>query len=474
MSLKLYSDYPRPAANRSKELVLGNVRFNHGINGSQEVPAKPSSVSPPALLSKQFPEDYMSPKQAYELLHQELTQDSKPQFNLATFGTTYMEPEVEKLITESLPKNFIDPRAYPATANIERKCVQILANMYHLPTKDPRDIAGASTIGSSEAIMMAVLAMKSNWIKRQEASSSDRIGRPNLIISSVAQVCWKKAARYFDVDLQYVPCSEDRYVLDPVRAVDLVNERTMGICCIFGTTYTGEYEDVKKVNTLLIQRGLDIPIHVDAASGGFVAPFIVPDCEWDFRLEKVVSINVSGHKYGHVYPGIGWALWRSADYLPKDLVFHLSYLGTPQASFTLNFSRGSSHVIAQYYQFIRLGNAGYTHILTDIINVSRHLTAALQDQGFLILSRESGTQGIPLVAFQLDPARKHNFNEFALSDELEKRGWLVPAYHMAEGARHIKLLRVVCRRDFSMALCERFVRDVRGGVRKLERRKSVN
>lgn len=166
---------------------------------------------------------------------------------------------------------------------------------------------GTSTVGSSEAIMLSTLAMKKRWQNKRKAEGKD-YSRPNIFMNNAVQVCWEKAARYFDVEEKYVYCTDTRYVIDAKQAVDLVDENTIGICAIIGTTYTGEYEDVKGINDLLIGRRIDCPIHVDAASGGFVAPFTQPDLAWDFRLEKVVSINVSGHKYGIVYAGVGWAI----------------------------------------------------------------------------------------------------------------------------------------------------------------------
>ncbi|TDZ99621.1 Glutamate decarboxylase [Colletotrichum sidae] len=403
-----------------------------------------------------------SPDQAYRRLRDELDQDHSPHFNLATFNSTYMEPIVARLMTENLAKNLVDPRAYPAVARIEQRCLRILADLYHMPRHAAAEVVGVSTVGSSEAIMLAVLALRERWAGNSTAwPGDDRTGkvRPNIIITSAAHVCWAKAGRYFGVDVVSVPCSDGRFVLDPARAVDLVDEGTIG------TTYTGEYEDVAQVNRLLIERGLDVPIHVDAASGGFVAPFLEPELEWDFRLQQVVSINVSGHKYGLVYPGVGWALWRSAAHLPRDLVFRLSYLGRTQESYTLNFSRGSSHVLAQYYQFVRLGRAGYRRVLEGIGRVAARLAAHLRALGFLVLSRAPGCGGgVPIVAFRLDRTWAPRFDEYALSAELEKRGWLVPAYAMADGAQHVTLLRVVCRVDFTPQLCDRFADELRAAL----------
>lgn len=259
---------------------------------------------------------------------------------------------------------------------------------------------------------------------------------------------------------RYVFCTEDRFVIDPKQAVDLVDENTIGICAIIGTTYTGEYEDVKAINDLLVERKIDCPIHVDAASGGFVAPFVVPHLSWDFRLEKVVSINVSGHKYGLVYPGVGWVVWRSPEYLPQELVFNINYLGADQASFTLNFSKGASQVIGQYYQMIRLGKHGYRSIMLNLTRTADYLAAALKNLGFIILSKGQG-KGLPLVAFRIDPKQDAHYDEFAIAHHLRERGWVVPAYTMAPHSEKLKLMRVVVREDFTRARCDALLTDIK-------------
>ena len=249
------------------------------------------------LPSYQMPNSEMPKEVAYRMIKDDLSLDGNPMLNLASFVTTYMEDEVEKLMAEAAPKNFIDYEEYPQTAEIQNRCVSMIARLYHAPTHSEEEQAmGTSTVGSSEAIMLGTLAMKKRWQNKRKAAGKD-FSKPNIVMNSAVQVCWEKAARYFEVEERYVFCTEDRYVIDPKEAVDLVDENTIGICAIIGTTYTGEYEDVKALNDLLVERKIDCPIHVDAASGGFVAPFVVPDLEWDFRLEKVISINVSGHKY---------------------------------------------------------------------------------------------------------------------------------------------------------------------------------
>lgn len=307
--------------------------------------------------------------------------------------------------------------------------------------------------------MLGTLAMKKRWQNKRKAQGKD-YSRPNLIMNSAVQVCWEKAARYFEVEEKYSYCTDERYVIDPEEAVELVDENTIGICAILGTTYTGEYEDVEAINDLLVEKGIDCPIHVDAASGGFVAPFINPNLAWDFRLEKVVSINVSGHKYGLVYPGVGWVVWRSPEYLPQELVFNINYLGADQASFTLNFSKGASQIIGQYYQMIRLGKRGYRAIMANLTRTADYLASQLQAQGFIIMSQGRG-RGLPLVAFRLGLDNNRLFDEFAIAHQLRERGWVVPAYTMAPHSEKLKLMRVVVREDFTKDRCDVLINDIK-------------
>lgn len=373
-------------------------------------------------------------------------------------------------MSESFSKNFIDYEEYPQSAEIQNRCVNMIARMFNAPTTSENEHPmGTSTIGSSEAIMLGTLAMKKAWQNKRKAAGKDTT-RPNIVMNSAVQVCWEKAARYFDIEERYVYCTEERFVIDPKQAVDLVDENTIGICAIIGTTYTGEYEDVKAINDLLIERKLDTPIHVDAASGGFVAPFVKPDLEWDFRLQKVVSINVSGHKYGLVYPGVGWVVWRSPEYLPQELIFNINYLGAEQASFTLNFSKGASQVIGQYYQMIRLGKRGYRAIMLNITRIADYLAEQLEGLGFQILSQRNG-DGLPVVAFRLrDQSRPSDssYDEFALAHQLRERGWIVPAYTMAPHSNQLKLMRVVVREDFTLTRCQSLLNDIKLGMKTLE------
>ncbi|KAJ5522527.1 hypothetical protein N7527_006642 [Penicillium freii] len=404
---------------------------------------------------------------AARMIKDELSLDGNPKLNLASFVTTYMEDEIEEIMTESFSKNFIDYEEYPHSAEIQNRCVNMIARLFNVPT-DPNseNAMGTSTIGSSEAIMLGTLAMKKRWQNKRKAEGKDW-SRPNIVMNSAVQVCWEKAARYFDIEEKYVYCTDTRFVIDPKEAVDLVDENTIGICAILGTTYTGEYEDVKAINDLLVERNIDCPIHVDAASGGFVAPFITPELEWDFRLEKVVSINVSGHKYGLVYPGVGWVIWRSPEFLPQELVFNINYLGADQASFTLNFSKGASHVIGQYYQLIRLGKHGYRAIMTNLTRISDYMSAEFAKMGMVILSETHG-RGLPLVAWRLPTNNGRVYDEFAVAHQLRERGWIVPAYTMAPHSEKLQMMRIVIREDFSMNRCDSLIQDFKLAIETLD------
>ncbi|KAL5376195.1 hypothetical protein DPSP01_010660 [Paraphaeosphaeria sporulosa] len=414
----------------------------------------------------EMPDREMPPQVAYRMIKDDLTLDGTPTLNLASFVTTYMEEEAEKLMVDAFSKNFIDYEEYPVSADIQNRCVSMIARLFNVPGDDDANAMGTSTIGSSEGIMLAVLAMKKLWANKRKAEGKP-FDQPNIIMNSAVQVCWEKAARYFDVEERYVYCTADRYVIDPKEAVDLIDENTIGICSILGTTYTGEYEDTKAINDLLVERNIDVPIHVDAASGGFVAPFVNPGLEWDFRLEKVVSINVSGHKYGLVYPGVGWVVWRDPKFLPKELVFNINYLGADQASFTLNFSRGASQIIGQYYQMIRLGKRGYRRIMLNLTRTADYLSANLEELGFIILSQKSG-EGLPLVAARLDEDLGKQYDEFAIAHQLRERGWVVPAYTMAPHSDKMKLMRVVVREDFTKSRCDALIADFKLALETLD------
>ncbi|KAL3693183.1 hypothetical protein R1sor_006834 [Riccia sorocarpa] len=420
-----------------------------------------------ALPKYKMPETEIPKDAAYQIISDELMLDGNPRLNLASFVTTWMEPECDQLILKSLAKNYIDMDEYPITTELQDRCVNMIARLYHAPIGDGECGIGAGCVGSSEAIMLAGLAFKRRWQNKRKAEGKP-YDKPNIVTGSNVQVCWEKFARYFEVDLKEVHLTEDYYVMNPHKAVELVDENTICVAAILGSTYNGEFEDVKVLNDLLQKKneetGWDVGIHVDAASGGFVAPFLYPDLEWDFRLPLVRSINVSGHKYGLVYAGVGWVVWRSKDQLPEELIFHINYLGADQASFTLNFSKGASQIIAQYYQFIRLGVEGYKCIMENCKANADALKDGIVKTGrFKILSKDIG---VPLVAFALKDSS--NFNEYDLSAQLRTTGWIVPAYTMAPNCKHVTLLRVVIREDFSRTMCERLLCDLQHSMEVLD------
>ncbi|MGH9082828.1 MAG: glutamate decarboxylase [Acidimicrobiales bacterium] len=412
-----------------------------------------------------MPDEPMAPSAAYRLIHDELALDGTPELNLATFVTTWMDEEADRLMAECANKNAIDWDEYPQTVELQDRCVNMLARLFHAPEEAAS--VGTATVGSSEAIHLAGLAMKWRWRKaRQAAGLPD--DRPNLVMGANVQVCWEKFARYFDVEPRYVPLTDRRFIIGVDEAMAMVDERTIGVVGILGSTYTGQYEpiaDLERALDLVCDRqGWDVPLHVDAASGGFVAPFRQPDLAWDFRVGRVRSINVSGHKYGLVYPGVGWVVWREQSDLPEELVFSVDYLGGTHANFGLNFSRGAAQIVAQYYNLIRLGRQGYREVMTALGDTARWLADQVEGMGcFELLGRGDD---LPVVCFRLTghPA----YTVFDLSEMLRQRGWIVPAYKMAPDAEDVEVLRVVVREGLSTDMATELVADLGNAVAHLE------
>jgi glutamate decarboxylase len=414
----------------------------------------------------ELPVGGMESQSAYALIHDELMLDGNARLNLATFVSTWMEPEAEKLMAESFEKNMIDKDEYPQTAAIEERCVNIVSRLFNAPETG----VGASTIGSSEAVMLSGLAFKWQWRDRRLAAGKP-YEKPNLILGSNVQVVWEKFCRYWEVEPRYLPMAHDRYVITPEQVVEAADEHTIGVVAILGTTYTGEFEPIREVHDALVElnekTGWEIPLHVDAASGGFVAPFLHPDLEWDFRLPLVKSINVSGHKYGLVYPGVGWVVWRDHADLPEDLVFHVNYLGGDMPTFTLNFSRAGNQVVGQYYNFLRLGRSGYTQIMEGLRDLAVHLSGQIAKLGpFELVSDGSA---IPVFAFRLKDASRSRYSVFDLSDKLRERGWQVPAYTMPDDVTDEAVLRIVVREGFSRDLADLLLADIRKAVEHFEK-----
>ena len=409
----------------------------------------------------------MAPEQAYQVIHDELMLDGNARMNLATFVTTWMEPQAERLMSECYDKNMIDKDEYPQTAELEERCVDILARLWHAPEGD--QAVGCSTTGSSEAAMLGGLALKRRWQHRRAAAGLPT-DRPNLVMGINVQVCWEKFANYWDVEMRLVPMAPDRYHLTAEEAVKLCDENTIGVVAVLGSTFDGSYEPVEEIcaalDELQVRTGLDVPVHVDGASGGFVAPFIDPDLAWDFRLPRVTSINTSGHKYGLVYPGVGWIVWRDADALPGDLVFWVNYLGDNMPTFALNFSRPGAQVVAQYYNFLRLGFDGYAKVQGYARQVATRLASEVAGLGpFELIT--AGDE-LPVFAFKLTDDID-NFSVFDVSNSLRERGWLVPAYTFPKDCEDVAALRVVVKRGFSHDLADLLLADLKRQLPRLHK-----
>jgi glutamate decarboxylase len=389
---------------------------------------------------------------AYELITSELLLDGQARLNLATFVTTYMPAVAGKLMAETADKNMIDKDEYPQTAEIESRCVNIIADMWCSPESE--QATGCSTTGSSEAAMLGGMALKWRWRERMRKAGKPT-DRPNLVMGANVQVCWEKFCRYWDVEPKLVPMEGERFHLEAAEAVAACDENTIGVVAILGSTFDGSYEPVKEIAAALDkleqEEGCYVPVHVDAASGGFVAPVLQPDLEWDFRIDRVQSINASGHKYGLVYPGVGWAIWRNEEALPRDLVFDVNYLGGHMPTFALNFSRPGSEVVAQYFMFTTLGRDGYRRVMQGAQDVATHLSSEIDKIGPYRLISEG--RDLPVFAFALKP-EVVNYTVYDVSDKLRQHGWLVPAYSFPENRQDLSVLRIVVRAGMTMEMAD--------------------
>jgi glutamate decarboxylase len=417
-------------------------------------PVGSMAAAPP---KHRLPEQPMSPHAAYQLVHDELMLDGNSRLNLATFVTTWMEPQANVLMAECFDKNMIDKDEYPRTAELERRCVSMLADLWNAP--DPDAVVGCSTTGSSEACMLAGMALKRRWARRAKGYPGG--ARPNLVMGANVQVCWEKFCNFWEVEARLAPMTQDRLHLDAESALALCDENTIGVVVILGSTFDGSYEPVAEICAALDsyeeRTGTHIPVHVDGASGGMVAPFLDPDLVWDFRLPRVASINTSGHKYGLVYPGVGWALWRDTEALPEELVFRVNYLGGDMPTFALNFSRPGAQVVAQYYSFLRLGRDGYRAVQQNARDVAMSLAervGALEE--FRLVTK--GDQ-LPVFAFTTAPDLTA-FDVFDISKRLREHSWLVPAYTYPADREDLAVLRVVCRNGFSQDLADLLMDDL--------------
>ena len=417
-----------------------------------------------------MPDQPMAAEMAYEIIRDELMLDGNARSNLATFVTTWMEPEAEKLMAEYFDKNMIDKDEYPQTAELEMRCVNMLSHLWNSP--DTGSATGCSTTGSSEAAMLGGLALKRRWQHRRRAAG-ESADRPNMIMGINVQICWEKFSNYFEVEPRYVPMEGNRFHLNGEEAAKLCDENTIGVVAVLGSTFDGSYEPVAEISDALDalqeRTSLDVPIHVDGASGGMIAPFLDPDLVWDFRLARVASINTSGHKYGRVYPGVGWALWRDPDALPEDLVFRVNYLGGDMPTFALNFSRPGAQIVAQYYNFLRLGFEGYRRVQQECRDIATYVSGAIAELSPFELITDGSE--LPVFAFKLRD-EVERYSAYDVSSGMRERGWQVPAYSFPENREDLVALRVVVRNGYSRDPADLFIDDLKRLVERLEKQES--
>lgn len=410
-----------------------------------------------------IPEQQHSASHAYQVVHDELMLDGNSRQNLATFCQTWVDEEIHKLMDECIDKNMIDKDEYPQTAELESRCVHMLADLWNSPSA--KTTLGCSTTGSSEAAMLGGLALKWSWRKKRLAAGKST-DKPNLICGPV-QICWHKFARYFDVELREIPLEGDRLLMTPEEVLKRADENTIGVVPTLGVTFTCDYEPVKEISDALdklqAETGLDIPIHVDGASGGFLAPFCAPEIEWDFRLPRVHSINTSGHKFGLAPLGVGWVVWRDASNLPEELIFNVNYLGGNMPTFALNFSRPGGQIVAQYYNFLRLGKEGYRKIHTACYETARYLSDEIDKLGpFKVLFNGDMKKGIPALSWTLKEEYKdRGYTLYDFADRLRSRGWQVPAYSMPAHREDLVVQRILVRHGVSRDLAALLIEDMK-------------
>lgn len=428
-------------------------RINDEVYASTDL-----SVSLPKY---RIPDSEHDPRHIYAVVRDELMLDGNARQNLATFCQTWSEPEVHRLMDECLAKNIEDKDEYPQTAEIEARCVQMIAHLWNAPA-DGNPI-GCSTIGSSEAAMLGGMAMKRRWEARQRAAGKP-VDRPNLVTGPV-QVCWHKFTRYWGVEHREIPMEPGRLLMTPDEVLSRCDENTIGVVPTLGVTFTGQYEPVAAVAAALDdyerRTGLDIPIHVDGASGGFLAPFCAPELAWDFRLPRVKSINASGHKFGLAPLGVGWVVWRESTDLPEDLIFWVNYLGGNMRDLSLNFSRPGGQVVAQYYNFLRLGREGYRKVHTACYETAAWLSDRIAALGpFEMIYGGDAATGIPALSWKIRDGADPGFTLFDLADRLRVRGWQVPAYTLPPKCETLAVQRILVRHGVSRDLASLLMRDI--------------
>ncbi|HHL2561035.1 TPA: glutamate decarboxylase [Yersinia enterocolitica] len=426
--------------------------------------------------NKVFPKEEMREDIAFQIISDELFLDGNARQNLATFCQTWDDDNVHKLMDLSINKNWIDKEEYPQSAAIDMRCVNMMADLWNAPTPKGAQGVGTNTIGSSEACMLGGMAMKWRWRKKMAAAGKPT-NKPNFVCGPV-QVCWHKFARYWEVEIREIPMIPGQLFMDPQRMIEACDENTIGVVPTFGVTYTGNYELPKPLHDALdkLQKetGLDIDMHIDAASGGFLAPFVAPDIKWDFRLPRVKSISTSGHKFGLAPLGCGWVIWRDAAALPEELIFNVDYLGGQVGTFAINFSRPAGQVISQYYEFIRLGREGYTKVQSACYQVAEFLAKEIAPLGpYEFYCSGSPYEGIPAICFRIKKGAKAGYTLYDLSERLRLRGWQVPAFTLSGKMSDVVVMRIMCRRGFEMDFAGLLLDDFKSSLKYLSEHPSL-
>jgi glutamate decarboxylase len=434
-------------------------------DGDTLTPAFGSRYMSAAIPRNKLPEFSMDPRSAYHLIHDELQTQGNPTLNMASFATTIMDEECDRLISENVGVNFIDTEVYRANLDIQERCVRILSDLCNAP--NPEKAWGTQCGGSSEAVMLAILAHKRSWQEKRRAEGKP-LGQPNIVMGNDVHLVWNKGANYFEIEQRLIPLHPERFTISADEVISRVDENTICVVGVLGTSYTFQYDPIEEINDALVKlkhdKGLDIPLHVDGASGVFIAPFLNPELTWDFQLEQVKTINASGHKYGLVYPGIGWALWRDAADIPQSLITETNVLGFVEKSFSLNFSRGGAMILAQYYNFLRLGREGYTRIMTTMRDNARYLAKEMKALGkFNIVNAGVYT---PCCCLSLKDESK--FNAADLVQTLAQKGWVIPAFSMPADAQNVNVMRMNVKETFSRDMAEILISDIKAALKKLE------
>ncbi len=420
------------------------------------------------IAKDRLPEEGVTPEAAYNVLTSEMVLDGQPDKNLATFVTTWMEPEARQVILDNLHRNYIDHAEYPRTAEISKRCVRMIHGLFNGP--EGQVTPGTACAGSSEAVMLGALSMKWNWKnRRKQAGKSD--ATPNLVYGADVHVVWDKFCRYFDVEPREIPVPKGKTTVGPEDFEAHIDENTIGVVGVVGTTFTGQCDDIIGIDKMLTElkgKGLEVPMHIDAASGGFVFPFSHPEYEWDFRLDSVVSINASGHKFGLVYPGIGWLITRTDEQVPEDLIFYEDYLGEKDATFTLNFSGSSSFVLAQYYQFIRLGHSGYSSVVRAMTKNRHALADRLREEDALTIY-DDDRPTLPLLIAKTNDDEPFDSTEL-VGELARRRGWMVPAYQMPPNNENDRIMRMLVKLNQTRELVDALCDDYHESIKYLRRK----